>query len=308
MKKTYLLIFVILAVLVSLFIAGCNSGLDVIPTLDPEITPAPTEIPVNAEGTTIKDRFVPPDGYKRIDAPKGSFGEYLQNFALKPMGEPAYTFEDKESEAAGAAIAVFDQDVTKFQQCADSIMRLYAEYLYEKGDYDKIAFTFTKGFVCDFSTWSQGNRVKLTGNTFSWVKKAEPNTDKATLDKYLDYVYQRSNTASLQTQMNPVAVDDIQIGDCFVITAEQMSESLGHAVFIADMCENDKGERLYLIFEGTTPATQITLAKDNDTTYGYWIPLAEDGTLSITKTVLDEETQQYEDKTWVCPGEYIRRF
>lgn len=311
-KKLSLYVLLTTLILCGLFIlAGCQDGLGVIPTIEPNQpteVPAPTIIPVNAEGTTIKERFIPPDGYTRVEAPEGSFGAYLQNFKLKPMGEPAYTFEDEVSEASGAAIAVFDQNVTQWQQCADSIMRLYAEYLYEKGDYDKISFTFSSGFVCDFKTWSQGNRVKISGNNCYWAKKADPSTDKATLDKYLDFVYQFANTASLQVQMNPVAVSDIQIGDCFVITAEQMDESLGHAVFIADMAVNEKGEKIYLIFEGTTPATQITLAKDNDTTYGYWLPLAADGTLSITKTVFDDEIQDYKDKTWTCPGQYIRRF
>ena len=87
-----------------------------------------------------------------------------------------------------------------------------------------------------------------------------------------------------------------------------MDASLGHAVFVADMAQNEAGDKLYLIFEGTTPATQINLAKSNDTTYGYWLPLKEDGTLEITKTVWDEETASYKEKTWTCPGKYIRRF
>ncbi len=307
----------VLALAVGLLIAFNGCGKDKTPPVNntPTEVPGPTAIPINGNGMTIKDRFVPPDGFTRVDAEPGSFGEYLQNFELKNIGEPAYvyneetdTYED-ESVAAGAAIAVFNQDITKYQQCADSIMRLYAEYLYEKGQYNKISFNFTTGFPCDFKHWSEGYRVSFDSRwNASWVKKANPSTDRATFDKYLDFVYQWANTASLQKQMTPVAVDDIKIGDCFVITAEQMEESLGHAVFIADMAVNEKGEKIYLIFEGTTPATQITLAKDNDETYGYWIPLADDGTLSITKTVFDDKVQEYVDKTWTCPGQYIRRF
>lgn len=299
-----------------LMISGCSGNqpeATKAPAAPTEI-PGPTAIPVNAEGTTIKDRFIPPDGYTRVEAPAGSFGAYLQNFELKPMGDPAYVWNKDTgaasdiSTAAGAAIAVFNQDITRWQQCADSIMRLYAEYLYENNEYDKISFDFTTGFKCDFKNWSEGKRVKVNGSKCTWVEKADPSTDRATFDKYLDFVYQFANTESLQTQMTPVSSNDIQIGDCFVITSWQMDENLGHAVFIADMCVNEAGEKLYLIFEGTTPATQISLAKHNDTTYGYWIPLAEDGTLSITKTVFDEAIQDYKDKTWTCPGQYLRRF
>lgn len=322
-KTKFLLSLAIITILTCVFflLSGCekdistNKDVSTKASLKPTGVPGPTEIPINAEGTTIKDRFIPPEGYKRIDAPEGSFGAYLQNFQLKAMGEPAYFYNEDtgsytdESDAAGAAIAVFNQEITRWQQCADSIMRLYAEYRYERGEYDKIVFNFTTGFLCDFKHYSEGYRVSFDKKwNASWVKKAEPNTDRATFDAYLDFVFQWANTESLQAQMKPVSVDDIQIGDSFVITSWQMDENLGHAVFVADMCVNEKGEKLYLIFEGTTPATQITLAKHNDTTYGYWIKLAEDGTLAITKTVFDDAIQEYKEKTWTCPGKYIRRF
>lgn len=296
-----------------LLIGGCSgnisdaSGKTDNPIEQSTSIPSPTEIPINAEGMTIKERFIPPDGYTRVEAEPGSFGEYLQNFKLKPYGESAYTYDGEVNEASNT-IGVFDQNVTRWQQCADSIMRLHAEYLWEKGEYDKISYNFTTGFQCDFANWSQGKRVKVTGSKCTWVDKAEPSTSKDTLDAYMDFVYQYANTESLQNQLTEVSPADVKIGDAFVITSYQMDAELGHAVFVADMAQNEAGDKLYLIFEGTTPATQINLAKSNDTTYGYWLPLKEDGTLEITKTVWDEETASYKEKTWTCPGKYIRRF
>lgn len=310
MNKIVITVLVLTCVVCGLLmLAGCGSSQPdaTEAPAGPTEVPQPTTIPINESGTTVKDRFVPPDGYTRVEAEEGSFAAYLQNFQLKPYGEVAYYY-DASVNTAGGTLGVFDQDVTRWQQCADSIMRLYAEYLYEKGDYDKIAFNFTTGFVCDFKSWSEGKRVKIDGSKCTWVDKAEPSTDHSTLEGYLDFVYQYANTESLQNQMTQVVSNDVQIGDCFVITSWQMNENLGHAVFVADMAVNEAGQKLYLIFEGTTPASQICLAKSNDTTYGYWLPLAEDGTLSITKTVFDEETQEYKDKTWTCPGQYIRRF
>ncbi len=316
MKKTkkhlILALIGISCILCALLIGGCaaSPGTDAVKedaSAEPTAIPGPTEIPINPEGTTIKERFIPPDGYTRVEAEAGSFGEYLQNFKLKPYGESAYQYDGTVSENS-STVGVFDQNVTRWQQCADSIMRLHAEYLFERGEYDKISYDFTTGFQCDFTNWSQGKRVKVTGSKCTWVDKAEPSTSKDTLDAYMDFVYQYANTESLQNQLTEVAPADVRIGDAFVITSYQMDAELGHAVFVADMAKNEAGDKLYLIFEGTTPATQICLAKSNDTTYGYWLPLKEDGTLEITKTVWDSETSSYKEKTWTCPGKYIRRF
>lgn len=37
---------------------------------------------------------------------------------------------------------------------------------------DKIHFNLTNGFRVDFSKWAAGNRVKVEGNTTSWVSSA----------------------------------------------------------------------------------------------------------------------------------------
>ena len=47
------------------------------------------------------------------------------------------------------------------QQCADSVIRLYAEYYYKQKKYNKIKFHLTNGFEVDFSRWGQGMRVKM---------------------------------------------------------------------------------------------------------------------------------------------------
>lgn len=273
----------------------------------PTASPAPTEIPLNKDGTTVKTRFIPPDGYTRVEAEAGSFAEYLQNFTLKAYGENAYYYDDTVNESAGVH-GVFDQNTSRWQQCADSYMRMRAEYLFQKGEYDKISFNFTNGFPCEFSKWRQGERVQINGNKCTWVKKKDPSDSQETLDAYMDLVYQYANTESLQNQLTPVSPKDVQIGDVFVITSYQMKTDLGHAAFVVDMAQNDAGEKLYLIAEGTTPASQIYVVASETSPYGLWHKLGEDGTLAIAKTVYDEETDSYKQKVWECPGIYIRRF
>lgn len=311
-KKAVLILLAAIAIIcLFLFVAcgkqGAGNSPTPTPAEGPTAIPAPTEIPLNKEGTTIKDRFIPPDGYSRVDAEKGSFAEYLQNFSLKAYGESAYYYDDTINESAGVQ-GVFDQGTSRWQQCADSYMRMRAEYLFEKGEYDKISFDFTNGFACDFSKWRQGQRVQINGNKCTWVNKAEPSTSHETLDSYMDLVYQYANTESLQNQLTPVSASDVRIGDAFVITSYQMDAQLGHAVFVVDMAVNASGEKLYLIAEGTTPASQIYIVASETSPYGMWHKLAEDGALSIAKTSYDEESDSYKQKVWECPGIYIRRF
>ena len=40
---------------------------------------------IDATKTTIKDRFIAPQGYTTIVSKSNSFGEYLQNLKLKPI-------------------------------------------------------------------------------------------------------------------------------------------------------------------------------------------------------------------------------
>lgn len=311
-KGTMLALFAVVSILCIFLFTACgeaeNTGSSVteIPA-QATATPGPTEIPVNKEGTTIKTRFIPPDGYTRVETEEGSFAAYLQNFSLKAYGENAYYYDDTINETADVA-GVFNQDTSRWQQCADSYMRMRAEYLFDKGEYDKISFNFTNGFACDFSKWRQGQRVQVDGSKCSWVKKSEPSTTHETLDSYMDFVYQYANTESLQNQLTPVSAADVQIGDAFIITSYQMDAELGHAVFVVDMAVNEAGEKLYLIAEGTTPASQVYVVASETSPYGMWHKLGEDGTLSIAKTTYDEETDTYKQKVWECPGIYIRRF
>jgi hypothetical protein len=42
-------------------------------------------------------------------------------------------------------------------QCADAVMRLRAEYLWNEERYDKIHFNFTNGFRVDYTKWIEGS-------------------------------------------------------------------------------------------------------------------------------------------------------
>jgi hypothetical protein len=121
------------------------------------------------EGKTVQERISTPEGCDRIDLQKGSFGEYLRNLPLKPDGSKV-AYYNGEIKPNDVYAAVIDLDVGKrdLQQCADSVIRLRAEYLYGKGLYDQISFNFTNGFKADYSNWIKGSRIKVSGNKAGW--------------------------------------------------------------------------------------------------------------------------------------------
>jgi hypothetical protein len=279
------------------------------PTEAPEITPLPATPepvePINFAGSTIGTRFNPPAGYERVAVESGSFAEYLRNFQLKSYGTVAKLADGTDNLTAPTE-AVLELDVRKngLQQCADSIIRLYAEYRYARGEYEYVSFDcYTNPvFTMNFSFWTQGNRVRANGNKLEWYQpdNATPgDTSYSTFRYYLDNVFNYANTYSLKNQMMQIDSADLQVGDCLIITADQTGGTDGHAMIVVDVAvEKSTGKKVFMIAEGNTPATEMYVIKDyaNDTV---WFSLNEDGT--FTKQTADGRTVTY-------PLDAFRRF
>ncbi|HVJ89056.1 MAG TPA: DUF4846 domain-containing protein, partial [Labilithrix sp.] len=83
-------------------------------------------------------RFSPPQGFTRDDAPAGSFAAFLRTLPLLPpdalvvdyRGAPLY---DDGRHANIAAVVDIDVGRADLQQCADSVLRLHAEWRYTLG-------------------------------------------------------------------------------------------------------------------------------------------------------------------------------
>lgn len=214
---------------------------------------------INEDGKVISERIDVPKGFERIEAKEGTFGDYLRSLPLKPHGSPVLYYNG-DTKSAEVYVAVLDIDIgdRDLQQCADAAMRLRAEYLYSKSEFDKIHFNFTNGFRVDYSKWMQGYRVAISGNKTSWVKKTGEASDYQSFRKYLDMVFAYAGTASLVKELSTVAIEDMQIGDVFI-----KGGSPGHCVIIVDMAENkETGEKLFLLAQSYMPAQDIHILKN----------------------------------------------
>ncbi len=214
---------------------------------------------INEEGASVLERILVPEGFERVSIEENSFGEYLRNLPLKPHGAKVIYY-DGRTKPLDVHAAVLDLDVGErdLQQCADSIIRLRAEYLYGKGLYDRIHFNFTNGFNADYSKWMDGHRIKVSGNNVQWVKQGTPGFDYISFRKYLDMVFAYSGTLSLSKEMKNITVEEMQPGDVFLKGALP-----GHCVIVLDMAENKKTQEvIFITAQGYMPAQEMHILKN----------------------------------------------
>ena len=101
---------------------------------------------IHPEGKILEERIVPPEGYTRVMVETGSLGEYLRQYPLLEDDIKLPVFDGSTIKSKDVS-AVFDISLGDegYQQCADSVIRLYSDYFYktnyianDKGKHRKI--------------------------------------------------------------------------------------------------------------------------------------------------------------------------
>ncbi len=195
-----------------------------------------------AEKTVIRDapavippyikNILPPPGFILTDVPGNRFGQWLQQLPLR-KDNTVYLFDGSKKKNQSLHYAVLDVPYNRhpLQQCADAVMRLRAEYIFETGAEQNIRF-FHRGndwFTCP---------AKCT---------------RPQLEAFLNTVFSWCGSYNLQAQLKPVApIQQIQTGDVFV-----KGGSPGHAMVVAAVAQNDKGEKVFLLLQSFMPAQDI---------------------------------------------------
>ncbi|MBQ7359600.1 MAG: DUF4846 domain-containing protein [Lachnospiraceae bacterium] len=214
---------------------------------------------INADGDTLATRIKTPEGYSRTEAEEGSLTEFLREYAVKPDGSPVILYDGDEKWNQDAHVAVFELPIEAkdLQQCADSVMRVYAEYFWATEQYDKIEFHFTNGFLASYNKWREGYRISVDGNDVSWKKSAEYDASYETFVKYLRMVFAYAGTLSMEQESEKIEVSEAYVGDVVL-----KGGSPGHVVLVVDVCENEQGERAFLLAQGYMPAQEFHVLKN----------------------------------------------
>lgn len=214
---------------------------------------------LNTKGTTISTRFNVPAGYERTKETENSFQSYLRNLPLKPDGSDVLYYDGRK-KSNQVFVAVVDLEIGKrdLHQCADAVMRLRGEYLWNTQQYDKIHFNFTNGFRVDYSKWMQGQRVGIDGNRTYWKSGGTASNTYASFWKYMELIFTYAGTLSLDKELKPTSIDHLKIGDVFI-----KGGSPGHAVIVVDMAiDKSSGEKLFMLAQSYMPAQEIQVLKN----------------------------------------------
>lgn len=216
---------------------------------------------------TLEQRFPTPPGYKRVKVEAGSFAEWLRSLPMAPEGTPAKTFDGKEALAGDddylAGVIAIDTGDADLQQSSDVIIRLHAEYLWSRGEKDKIAYLSATKLNMPFSRWEKGQRLIPNGPNVFWVIKGKPaETPYPEFRKYLDAVFNWANSTSLSPRSTPVAEPkDLVAGDFFL-----QSQAPNHVAVVLDVAEKPSGERVALLGQARSPAESIHVVRPGKAT------------------------------------------
>ena len=275
MKKGLLVLLIILAIgLIAFQLKPVKKAVDTVAAI------IETPSLINKDSLTIKTRVNIPEGYKRVSYPKGSFEEYLRNYKLKPFGSKIINYNDSEYFWQRGHIGILEIPVPKngLQQCADALIRIRSEYLWGNNRKDEIGFKFTSGHYCSWIKYAEGFRPKIDGKKVSFHKTASANHSKENFYKYLNLIYMYSGTLSLYNELESVKAEDLKIGDMLI-----KGGSPGHIVMLADEVINEEGQKLFLLFQGNTPAQSVHLVKNlEDSSISPWYKLKDDAVIPVS--------------------------
>lgn len=200
----------------------------------------------------------PPVKARRIDVARGSFAEWLRYLPLKKPGVPVMLFNGEQKRNQDAHIRVVDMPVGSrdLQQCADALIRLRSEYLFSRGEFSRIRFSFTSGDIIPFERWRNGERPLVKRNRVIWRGGASRGAGHDALTVYLTTLFMYAGSISLQRDTVRIA-GSVQPGQILI-----QAGSPGHAVIVLDVAVDDAGRRFYLLGQSYMPAQEFHVLKN----------------------------------------------
>ena len=242
---------------------------------------------INEAGATVSERIKLPKGFTRSVYPEGTFQNYLQQYPLQEFGSKVINYDGSEYGYQSGHVGILEISVPPngLQQCADALMRIRAEYLWEQDKKDEIGFKFTSGHYCSWTKYAEGYRPKVNGSRVSFHKIASRNTSKENFYKYLNLIYMYAGTQSLFDELPKVNdVSSIEVGDMLIYPG-----SPGHVIMVVDKAKGEGGEKLFIFAQGNTPAQSVHIIKNpNDASVSPWYEIELGAYLEIPTYYFNE--------------------
>lgn len=210
--------------------------------------------PTPSSAIALESRIAAPEGYRRVDLDPGSFGSWLRRLPALPGRPPVYLYNGalKNVQTAHHAVLAIDVGKRNLQQCADAVIRLRAEYLWQTSP-SQVCFHFTNGTPARWAQFAAGFRPVVKGNRVRWLRRARPSHSYRTFRRYLTSVFAYAGTYSLERELKTVAANaPVQPGDVFI-----QGGFPGHAVIVLDVAIDGRDHRAFLLGQSYMPAQQM---------------------------------------------------
>lgn len=214
---------------------------------------------IDPKGMTVKSRILLPQGFKRLSYEAGEFGNFLEKLPLYPIDREVHYYNGKIKPRNNIYNSVVKLDIGKrdLHQCADAVMRLRADYLYQQKRYKDIKFNFlSDGKPRTYTTYAKGDY----SYPIYW--------------KYLEYIFAYANTSSLHDELpNVKTTQEVKIGDTFI----QKGSPIGHAIIVVDLAKDSAGKTIVLLAQSYMPAQEIQILNNwNNSKLSPWYDIDQD--------------------------------
>jgi hypothetical protein len=218
-----------------------------------------------------------PAGYERVEVSLSSFAQWLRELPLRnDKTVYLYNHQPKSDQSLHYAVIALSTGDKDLQQCADVVMRLRAEYFYNKKMYDSIRFLKGDG------GWYQYSRFLKPGETAT----------RENFMRFMEMIFTNCGSYNLQRQLKPVKeIVTMRPGDVFI-----KGGTPGHAEIVVDMAiHKQTGRKIYLLLEGYMPAQDMhILLNPLNIGLGPWYELSNQKNITTP--------------TWVFTSDQLRKF
>lgn len=192
-----------------------------------------------ARAETVREAFPPPSGATRVET--DGFGDFLGQLQLRSSDVPVRT-HDGRRVGHNARVVSLPMVSGDLQQCADSAIRLHAEWKRSSGQTD-IQYYATSGDPIPWERFKLGERPYVKDGRISW----RSSDHIGSWDAWLRAVFTWAGTRSLSAY-ETTPTRSPRAGDVLV-----EGGSPGHAVVLLDVAQTAT-DTFVLVGEGFMPA------------------------------------------------------
>lgn len=212
--------------------------------------------------TNLQGRIPTDPGFTRVPVTDGTFAAFLRTLPLRDKGTPVVSFKGdtilEPNDPRLTAVVAIDVGDKDLQQCADSIIRMHAEWRFA-ADRKDVSYKSLSGFKMDYDRYRKGERFVLAGKDLAWTAGARADDSHAAFRTYLDGVFMWANTQALARDAAKVSRADVRAGDFFVLGGAP-----GHTVLVLDIETDVAGHKRALIGQGYMPAQSFHVVRAAD--------------------------------------------